>query len=136
MLLEVGTRRLNAFVADAVSPAALQFLLDPPLGGPEVDVNDLVIANSGVAAMAEMAQLQAELMEQVLPVYPGHPEGRRLRSGRNIVCLDRVALHQRFGQTASRIVGLGHQGAVFGLHPAEQSDLSQCFFGSHGIYLH
>jgi hypothetical protein len=60
-------------------------LLDPPLGGTEVDVDDCVVANRGVAAMAETAQLQAELMEQVLPIYPGHAEGRPLRSGWDIL---------------------------------------------------
>jgi hypothetical protein len=54
-----------------------------------------------------------------------------LRSGWDILGLDRVALHERFHQ-ASGIVRLGRQSAVLGLDPAQQSDLSQCFFGSHG----
>jgi hypothetical protein len=61
--VKVGAKRFDTPAASGRLPSAARLLLDRPLRSAEIDIDDPVGADCSVTAMAEVPQLQAELVK-------------------------------------------------------------------------
>ncbi len=96
MRAQVFAHRFEANVTrNDLRAAVLRALFDRPLARVELDIDGPVVADCGAAAVAQVGEYKAELVEQFLPVYPSQlGSGPLLRSGALLDGFDRVPLHE------------------------------------------